>query len=249
MSDVFLVHDFETGDSNPYTCQPIQWAGLALDKRTLKPIDKFEIKMKPILDDAECAKYGLGTVKDRALAVTGTKREDLDNYPPLEDSFASMKQWIQQLTPKKGLFDGPICVGFNSLKFDDIILKRLVCGNFFILNDMGLPVPDGYKEPYGFGPKRKDGEQNLVNYRAFDILQQMRFWIENIKRNSRSESMDTLREYFQLFSQKNHDALSDVYAEAALFSRFLKYSRAHASNKKFEGSFNGTTGEAYIGEI
>lgn len=43
MSDVFLVHDFETGDSNPYTCQPIQWAGLALDKRTLKQIGRAHV--------------------------------------------------------------------------------------------------------------------------------------------------------------------------------------------------------------
>jgi exonuclease I len=246
---IYLVHDFETGDKNPYSCQPIQWAGLALDKRTLKPIDKFEVKIRPYLDDEQCKQFGLAPVSDEALSVTGTKREDLPHYTPLDEAFAAIVQWVQQLTPKKGLFNGPISVGFNSTKFDDVIMKRLICGNFYFAESVGIAIPDGKKEPYKFGPQRKDGEQDLFNYVAIDVLQQMRFWLDNLKRNSKSMSMDALREYFDLRSLKNHDALSDVYATAALFARFEKYARSHASNSKFERSFGGTTGEEYVGEI
>lgn len=238
MESVFLIHDFETGSRDPHTTQPIQWAGLALDSRTLKVIDEFEIMMQPELDDEKCAKYGLAPIEDEALAINGHTRKDLEKAAPTKLAWELIVKWVEGISEKTGTFNGPVRVGFNSIRFDDVILDRLMGGHFNHLYRMELELPDDLSEPYKFGPwDDKRHQQKLFNYKQFDIMHQVYSWLESVRRNNAHKySMDTLREYFGLPMDGAHDALVDVRQEAEIFVRFLKYARAHARNGVFEKS-------------
>lgn len=70
-----------------------------------------------------------------------------------------------------------------------------------------------------------------------DIFDEMFWWMENNDEPA-DLKMDTLRKFFGIESQGvAHDGLVDVYEEAEIFVRFLKFHRKQSSVKKFKGSF------------
>lgn len=249
MNNILVIHDFETGSKNPYTTQPLQWAALAIDGRSFKVLDFFETKMRPFPDE-ECEIYGLAPVEDEALLINGIRRDEMEKFPSLKESFNSIEHWIKHLNPKgAGTWNGPVRIGFNNLNFDEIIMERLIVGHWAISNRI-TGIPEGKKEPYKFSKSKVDKfgdvEQNLFNYKKLDIAQLMIFWIESIRRDSLSYSMDAYRDFLGLDSKGSHDAAVDVYDEAAIMTRFLSFMREHAKKSIFENCFNGLSGKSWI---
>lgn len=250
MNNIILIHDFETGSKNPYTTQPLQWAGLAIDGRTFKILDVFETKMRPYFSLEECELYGLAPLEDEALLVNKLKVEDLEFAPSPKEAFHSIEHWIKNLNPKgAGTWNGPVRAGFNNILFDEIVMERLVVGHWTISNRI-TGKPEDKKEPYKFSKFKVDKtgeiEQNLFNYKKLDISQLMMFWMEGVRRDSLSFSMDAYRELFGIPKAGGHDAKVDVYDETAIMVRFLTFMREHAKKSIFDNAFKGLTGEQWL---
>lgn len=112
-----IVYDFETSSTNPETTQILQVAALALDGRTLKPIDEgeFQSYCRPSREDE---------VEQGALDVNGLTLEFLRDKPLEKDVWNSFIHFCNKFTKGKTIWNKPVSAGFNHTNFDNIITKR-----------------------------------------------------------------------------------------------------------------------------
>ena len=70
-----------------------------------------------------------------------------------------------------------------------------------------------------------------------DAMDNLFWWFENLE-EPYDFKMDTWRKFFGMKALGvAHDALIDVFEEAAIITRFLKFHRKQSSISKFKGSF------------
>lgn len=213
--NTILVVDFETGSRNPRTTQPIQLASVAIDGRKLEiiPNSIFQSYIRPYL--MSCNEYGLDSLQEEALNVNKITMEQLINAPTIEVVWPQFCDYVNQYNSKKNKFTAPIFAGYNSFRFDEIIINR-ICGG-------QKNYSQCEKEPYKLGPW--DEEQKLFHPRdSIDIMKYVWLFTEN-NQDVKSISFDSVREMFGITKTAAHNAISDVISCAFLLIRFLKLAR------------------------
>ncbi len=210
----FIFYDFETGSVNPYTCQPIQIAAVAIHPRSLK-IDEdniFETYIKHYSSDDECSKHNVEPLQAGALAKNKINVLDLETAPRINIVLDNLSKWLKNYSNG----DRPVRIGYNNHCFDDIILDR-------------------YCEQYGYWQKARQ-ESKLFYRRSLDLMELLWMWTENTDIDG--ASFDDMRTWLGLSREGAHKAGKDVMDGAMVFVRFLKYMRAHSKDDKFRGSFS-----------
>ncbi len=211
-----VVFDFETGGIDPYSCQPIQIAALAINPRTLTPYENgsFAYMMRP---EGEPSTWNLSP---QALAVNKKTIPEIEAAPGEKQVWQNFYEFLKRFNRKNTKWDAPIPAGQNIKKFDLIIADRLF-------------------KKYGMSDSR---DKVLNTMKEIDLIDITFMWFENsnelITSQGRSSySLDTLRKYFGITTEGSHDALVDVQQTAEIIIRFLQFHRRIASTTKFAGAF------------
>uniref|UniRef100_A0A6M3IMH1 Putative exonuclease n=1 Tax=viral metagenome TaxID=1070528 RepID=A0A6M3IMH1_9ZZZZ len=193
--------------------------------------------------------------------------EDLIHAPPIRVVWDQFCSYIDQYNYKKTKWTAPVAVTYNGIRFDDIIIDRIAGGNNRHLKNVSNTLKDDINntissikgdenvkldekikklftlsrkifsdnEPYGFGPW--DKQCTLFHPRDnVDVMRLLYLYTENLQ-EIRSLSLDSIRDWLGLSSENAHKADVDVRQTAEIFIRFLKFTRKHALNAKFKGSF------------
>ena len=222
-SNTIIFLDFETGSKNKYKTQPTQLAAVAIDMRTGDIIQGSEFcsYMKPFFEEEECKKLKIDPISDEALKITGITLEQLQNAPDSKTVWNNFIDYANRYNPGKGQWSAPIMAGFNIENFDKEIVRRMA----------------GTK-PYNFGPFDKEYEECTLfhPFKRIDIMRDLMMWLEP-KKDIRSISMDSIRDYFGMSKKGAHDALVDVKQGAAILSKFFKLYRFFSPKVKFQGCF------------
>lgn len=208
-SNVIIVFDFETGSLDTNTCEVIQIAAKAIDRKTLNPINGaiFESLVKP---------RDFNNLQEAALAVNKKTRAELEKAPVLPVVWNSFINFISSFSYGKSNIFAPIPAGKNIRYFDMPIFQR-VC------------VELGHTE--------KSSVQSFFNRRhMLDLDEIMLLWFENSE-DIPNMKMDTLRDYFGMSKANAHDALVDVEQTADLITHFLKLHRSIYPKVKFKDCF------------
>ena len=212
-----IVYDFETGGKDPYTCEPIQIAAVAIDPRKLTLGLTFDSLMKPLEPDK---------LEEGALQVNKKTREELANAPHPELVWKEFATYIAKFNPKGNPFNAPIGAGFNIRNFDTVLVHRLC-------------------EKYG--PQKDGKQNLFSNFMIYDVLDDIFRWHENtdvLAKFSDSGRADmkfsTIRKYVGLSQEGAHDALNDVLATGRLLVKLMKLYRGLFPKIRFEGAFDGT---------
>lgn len=207
----------ETGSRNPYKTQPIQIAGVAIDGRTLKIDEKnvFESLMRPLPDDVAIAN-GLDPIEDQALQVNKKTREELSKAPDTLEVWTKFCEYVDSYNFKKNSWGAPIPVGYNNMRFDDIIASRLC---------------------KAVGRYDKDSDRQDVFHVVYglDLMHEVYRYTENL-RELKSLSFDSVRDWLGLPKEGAHDAKVDVLQGARVFVRFMQLTRRVAQKTKFKGA-------------
>lgn len=127
-NNVIIVFDFETGGLDVATLEPVQIAGLALDPRTLQPIDHFVSYMKPLDFD---------NLHPKAMEKNNIPVEKLREAPVQELVWGQFAAWCKKHR-RKGPTTAPIAAGKNILRFDLPIADRL-CRTYGHTDKAGKP--------------------------------------------------------------------------------------------------------------
>jgi len=217
----FICFDFETDGKNPHECNPVELAAVPIDPDTLeiKRDHSFSVLMRPPGIDSE--EY---FDNDRKKTIqwhadnAGCSYEDIVNR--WKEGVAQKTAWKQfcaycakyDVDKRPGQwFPQPIPVAYNLIGYDLIIANRL---------------SEKHKAKLPFSHVTK-----------IDLMDLMFLWFENLDEPN-DLKMDTLRDFLKIPSQgQAHLALPDVYEEAEMFVRFMKFHRKQASIGKFKGSF------------
>lgn len=211
--NTILVFDFETTGKDPHVCHPVQVAAMPIHSKTLEPVqDKFCSLMKP----PDIDKIDNEVVEWHAKVKDCTTKEILQswaNAPDAKTVWIQFCNYVNKFNWKNTKFTAPIAAGHNILRYDLVIVERLV-------------------ESYGMG-------KNKYLFHPRDWIDTMNLcflWLESVP-EVRGYSMDYLRDYFGLSAEGSHDALTDVVQCGQIVSRFLKWHRAMASRTEFAKSF------------
>jgi len=139
---------------------------------------------------------------------------------PLEDGAVAVHGKTEAIL-KKTAWYAPIAVGHNIRGFDMPIVQRICCN-----------------EPWGYGPKDKDGRrQTLFNpINIVDTMDLMFCCFENNKEVNSLSNDNLVRGYFGYSKGQAHDAMDDVLMTAELFCRTLKWFRSRSSTTKWKDS-------------
>ncbi len=218
-----ICFDFETDSPDMEKCNPVQLAAVPIDPETLevKKDQFFNITIKPAdIDkpeyfDADREK----TINWHAENYGITYEEVINRW---KSGVAEKVAWKNFCTycskyvvdKKPGQwFPDPIPAGYNITGFDIPIAQRL-CKK--------------HKTKFPFSEVNK-----------LDAMDNLFWWFESLE-EPYDYKMDTWRKFFGIKSiGVAHDALIDVYQEAAIITRFLKYHRKQATVNKFKNSFSG----------
>lgn len=112
-----IVYDFETSSAVPETTQILQIAALALDGRTLEPIEGGEFQ-------SYCKPTRIEEVQQGALDVNKLTLEFLADKPSERDVWDAFIKFCEKYSKGKGIWNKPVSAGYNHLGFDNIITKR-----------------------------------------------------------------------------------------------------------------------------
>lgn len=208
-SNTIIVFDFETGSLDTNTCEVIQIAAKAINRKTLQPIEGavFNSLVKP---------RDFGNLQEAALAVNKKTREELQLAPNLDVVWSRFIDFISTFAVGKSNILAPVPAGKNIRFFDMPIFQR-VC------------VELGYVQP--------NSTQSFFNKRSmFDLDEMMLLWFENSE-DMPNMKMDTIRDHFGMSKANAHDALVDVEQTADLITYFLKLHRSIYPKVKFKDSF------------
>lgn len=220
-----IVFDMETDSPEPESCNPTQLAAVPIHPETLeiKKDDAFNVYIKPPgIDKPEY----FDTPKRQATIDWTAGNYNITSEEVVEKWKSGMSQKVAwknfckycekyKVAKRKGQwFPEPIPAGYNITGFDLPIVDRMV-------------QEHKTKNPF-----------SKVN--KLDAMDNLFWWFENLDEPS-DFKMDTWRDFFELKKKDGiaHDALTDIFEEAAIIQRFLKFHRKQASVDKFKGSFKG----------
>lgn len=150
-SQPYIVYDFETGDKDPTTTEPIEIAAIVLDRATLTEIDHFCYMCRP---------EDMSLVMDGALKVNKKTREEIEAARPLKDVWHEFIAFCVKHSPNGTKYNFPIMAGHNIINFDNIISNRM---------------NERYKIPFHGGDTRY--KQFHPQY-CMDTMQIMHTWYE-----------------------------------------------------------------------
>ena len=218
-NNTIIVYDMETTSANPHTTQPIQLAAVAIHSQKLEiiPGSEFESLIKPIEDEEEQSKLGLGVIEDEALRVNGKNIEELRCAPPLKIVWDQFVQYIDNYNFRKNIYTAPILAGYNIIGFDNIILNRIA-------------GPHGWN--YGPWDNKKNTNSLFSQVYKIDLLDTAFMWFSNCAEPSKLK-LTSLLEYLGMSTTGSHDALIDVKNTANLVCKFLRLHRELASRVKW----------------
>jgi DNA polymerase III alpha subunit (gram-positive type) len=244
---IFL--DFETTGKNCNTAQPIELAAVAINGRRLEinHEEKFSSLIRPIFDEAECARLGLQPVTEEVLRITNIDMEELKLAPDLKTVWSQFEQFTYKFNPKRNTWTAPIMAGFNINRYDLPIINRICGGHFwqkqiFPAEFLSKAKEAGIKieEPYGFGPWDESYQsQKLFNkIIVLDLMEMVWTWTEN-SMQIESNGMGAVRDWLGIDSTGAHRALKDVEDGAEIVTRFLKLQRYFGPQVNWQGKKNG----------
>lgn len=219
------VFDFETDDSNPKICSPVQIAAVMVDPINLEiiPNSEFNIHFKPELMEND-DKYEYTTdILDFHAKVKGCSKNDVykewSAYPKQQQSWKMFVSYLDKYhsrSSKKSQFSAPIAAGYNINRFDLKIIDRL---------------------SQKYGNTNKEQNSDLFYPRdVIDVMNLVFYWFEH-NQDLKSYTLDSLRDYFGITKDGAHDAIKDVKDTAEIMIRFMKLHRSLSSKVKFKGSF------------
>ena len=218
-----ICFDFETDSPDRDTCNPVQLAAVPIDPMTLevKKSQAFNINIKP--EGIDKPEY-FDSEREKTI------NWHAENYGlTYEDIIEKWKNGVSEKVAWKNFctycskytvdkkpgqwFPDPIPAGYNITGFDIPIAMRL---------------SKKYKTKLPFSEVNK-----------LDAMDNLFWWFENLE-EPYDYKMDTWRKFFGIKATGvAHDALTDVYEEAAIIIRFLKYHRKQSTVNKFKNSFEG----------
>lgn len=202
--------DFEATSKNAEICQPTSLSAVIFSARKLElmPNGIFNSLIKPELDDAKALAAGLAPVTDEVLNLTHMTREQLNDAPTLDVVWPNFLKWLEQFSNSStNQWDKPIFCGYNIIKYDSTIIKR-------IAKKYG-PWDDEYNEPKVFHP-------TIV----FDLMVEVFKYTENMKINSNNSiSMDSIRKWLNIDDKLAHMSLKDVLDGGFLMRKFINFTR------------------------
>lgn len=220
-----LCFDFETDLPNKDECNVVQLAAVPIDPETLdvKKDQAFNVMIKPP-----------GIDKPEYFDVP--KREKTiqwhaDNYGITPEEV--IEKW------KGGVAEKVAWKNFCTYASKYVVDKRP--GQWF-----PEPIPAGYNIT-GFDipiaqrlAKKHKTKMPFSEVTKLDAMDMLFWWFENLD-EPYDFKMDTWREFFEIKLKGGiaHDALTDVYEESAIVTRFMKFHRKQSRVDKFKGSFAG----------
>jgi len=216
-----ICYDFETDLPDPDECNVTELAAVPIDPDTLeiKKEHAFSAMIKPpgINKEEYFTDARNKTIKWHANNASCTSEEIVEGWKKGTAEKTAWKSFVAyckkyEVEKRPGLwYPQPIPAGYNIIGFDAVILDRLV---------------DKHKTKNPFSAVQK-----------MDIMDLMFYWFESLDEPN-DLKMDTLRKWLGMPSQGlAHTAIADVFEEAELLVRFLKFMRRQASVEKFKGSF------------
>lgn len=212
----YVIYDLETGDSNPYTTEPIEISAIVVDCNTL---EKKDVIFNQVVLPTDWT-----LVKDEALKVNKITREEImEKGVAQEIVFKEFVNFCRQFQKSNNKWDGLIPVGFNIVGFDNIIMDQL-CFRYNWLDN---------GRPRLFHPSHR-----------FDVMDMLKLWFHN-NDELPSYSLDNVREFFGIKQDNAHRALSDVEDCFLIFRRLMEFQRklSGAHTKKFIKCFAGANDE------
>lgn len=245
-----IFFDFETGSVNPYRCQPIQLAAVAIDGRRMEilPDGYFSSYIKPIFDKEECERCMLDGLEQEALLKNNIQESQLIDAPGISVVWSMFRAFVKRYNTKDSKWTNPIAAGFNNNKFDDIIVNR-ICGGHLrhvkvyldhlkqlgIVTKKDVPI----KEPYGLGPWNDSREENSL-FHPIDNIDLIKVfvwpWTENMSTMT-SQSFDAIRDWLGISREGAHNAIKDVNDGAEVLIRYMRLIRSLSPRVIFTNSF------------
>lgn len=213
LSNNIIIYDLETGDSDPFTTEPLEIAAIVVDMQTLTPKENGTFGptlIKPTNWDI---------IKDEALQKNGIKREDLQSAPEQEIVFKQFCDFCRGFQKSASKWDALIPAGYNIKGFDNIIMTML-CKKY------------GYTE--------KDGSQRLLHpSHNFDLADMCRFWFHDTTDGPNGYSLESVRDFFGVSKEGAHRAMKDVDDTLLILRRLLQFQRKLNVRyvDKFKGAF------------
>lgn len=217
----FVVFDLETDGSNPFKDNPIQFAAVVVDPRSLTvvPGSDFSSWCKPEeADDEDYYEKHKSTIDWHANNF-GVKPEEflakIKGSPTEKEVWKNFVEYLKQWHipgKAKNKFNAPILAGYNIFEFDKIFIDRLSIK---------------YKNV------DKEGFSNIYRKRdTVDILKLVFAWSEDLTVLP-DYKMDTLRDAFGInHAGIAHEGLKDCYDEAALLIKYLNLHRVFSKRVK-----------------
>ncbi len=218
-----ICFDFETDLPDKDLCNPVQLAAVPIDPETLevKKDQAFNAMIKPEgIDKPEYFDVPKreGTINWHAQNYGITYEEVIEKWKNGVSEKVAWKNFATYckkytVDKKPGQwFPEPIPAGYNITGFDIPIAERL-CKKHKI------------KMPFSSVTK-------------LDAMDNLFWWFENLE-EPYDFKMDTWRKFFGIKMKGGiaHDALTDVFEESAIVTRFMKFHRKQSSVGKFKGSF------------
>jgi len=217
----FICFDFETDGKKAEECSPVELAAVPIDPETLeiRRACAFSTVIRPPGIDKEdyFDDKKVETINWHAKQAGCTFDDIVEKW---KGGMAQKTAWKNfcsycskyNVDKRPGQwYPQPIPVGYNILGYDMIIAERLA---------------EKHKAKVPFSQVTR-----------VDIFDMIFTWFENLDEPS-DFKMDTLRKFFGIKSEgKAHSAIVDVFEEAEIFVKFMKFQRRQASVKKFKGSF------------
>lgn len=216
-----LVFDFETDSPDPETCNPVQLAAVPVNPETLeiKRDDSFNVVMKPpgIEKETYFTPEREKTIQWHANNYGCQTENVIEKWKKGTTQKLAWKNFCTfcakyEVDKRPGQwYTEPIPAGYNIIGFDMVIMNRLA--------------------------KKHKTKLPLSKVTKLDMMDNMFWWFENLEEPS-SYKMDTLRTFFGMKAEGvAHDALQDVFDEAEIITRFMKFHRRQARVDKFKGAF------------
>lgn len=219
--NVLCIYDFETGGKYPNRSQVTSLSCVMVDPVRLEILRNgtFDTLVRPIFDEAECAKLGLEPLQQEAMDVTGIKIEDLEKAPSEKEAIDRFVAHLEKFSSGTGAWGKPIPCGFNIISFDNVIMSRLA-------------------KKYGYWDNDRE-QQNIFHCRDnLDVMHIIWKIFEN-DRSVWSISFDNCRKYLGLSSEGAHSSLVDCEQVAAFLIRYLKWFRSTVPKMKLKDSMKG----------
>lgn len=213
LNNNIICYDLETGDKDPYTCEPLEITAIVYDINTLQQKENgvFNTLIKPT---------DWSKVSEKALQKNKITREEVeDKGVDQKFFFDQFTEFCRSFQRNHTKWEGMYAAGFNILNFDNIIMDQL-CTKYAYLD--------------------KDGDPLLFHpIHNFDLIHVSRLWFHNCDELN-SYSLDGLRDYMGISKEGSHRSTKDVEDTWAILSRFMNMYRQLSVKKipQFKGCFS-----------